>query len=435
MIWISQVRFFPLGLIAMWTAICAGTTRAGETAPLLSLDADYPGGNIIVESMEGDVVRLRQDLRDTAGWWFWWNFRVRNGVDRTVTFQFAGQSPIGVRGPAVSLDGGKSWKWLGSDAVTGNAFRYTFGENSGEVRFAFAMPYQRQNLDQFITSHVEATRRGRLILSTLCQSRKGRDVPLVRVRATPNDVERRVLLTARHHACETMANYVLEGVLDAVLSTANEFNRPWQDVEIFAVPLVDYDGVQDGDQGKNRKPHDHNRDYGSSNIGPPPSNVAPNPEGDRSLAHDTGIYPETAAIRRLVEGWPSGSLQVAIDLHCPWIRGQHNDVIYMVGSSSQGMAAEQQRFGTILQDVCEGSLRYRLSDNIPFGTAWNTTRNYTQGKSFGLWASEQSGVRMAAAFEIPYAEAGGVAVTPESARVFGRDLAQALKRYLAEQED
>ena len=27
------------------------------------------------------------------------------------------------------------------------------------------------------------------------------------------------------------------------------------------VPFTDYDGAQAGDQGKNRAPHDHNRDY------------------------------------------------------------------------------------------------------------------------------------------------------------------------------
>jgi murein tripeptide amidase MpaA len=31
--------------------------------------------------------------------------------------------------------------------------------------------------------------------------------------------------------------------------------------DFFIVPPVDKDGVEDGDQGKNRKPYDHNRDY------------------------------------------------------------------------------------------------------------------------------------------------------------------------------
>jgi hypothetical protein len=34
------------------------------------------------------------------------------------------------------------------------------------------------------------------------------------------------------------------------------------------VPFVDEDGVEDGNAGKNRAPHDHNRDHGSHSLYP-----------------------------------------------------------------------------------------------------------------------------------------------------------------------
>lgn len=40
---------------------------APATAVAVAVDADYPGGNVIVEKIDGDVVQLRPDLRDTAG--------------------------------------------------------------------------------------------------------------------------------------------------------------------------------------------------------------------------------------------------------------------------------------------------------------------------------------------------------------------------------
>ena len=43
------------------------------------------------------------------------------------------------------------------------------------------------------------------------------------------------------------------------------------------------------------------------------------------------MYPSVAAIRSFVPEWSQGRLSVAMDLHCPWIRGPHNEVIYMVG--------------------------------------------------------------------------------------------------------
>ena len=55
--------------------------------------------------------------------------------------------------------------------------------------------------------------------------------------------ERTLLLTARHHACESTGSYVLEGVLDTLL------REPIPNTRVICVPFVDYDGVIDGDQG------------------------------------------------------------------------------------------------------------------------------------------------------------------------------------------
>ncbi|MBN2131680.1 MAG: hypothetical protein JW741_19430, partial [Sedimentisphaerales bacterium] len=68
----------------------------------MAVDADYPGGNITLDRIEGDTVHVRPDLRDTEGWWFYWSFRVRGAPGRSLRFAFRGPNPLGVRGPAVS---------------------------------------------------------------------------------------------------------------------------------------------------------------------------------------------------------------------------------------------------------------------------------------------------------------------------------------------
>ena len=82
-------------------------------AAAVEVDADFPGGNVIVERIDGDNIHVRPDLRDTVGDWFYWNFRVRGAAGRTITVHFTKGNPIGVRGPAVSIDGGKSWSGSG----------------------------------------------------------------------------------------------------------------------------------------------------------------------------------------------------------------------------------------------------------------------------------------------------------------------------------
>ena len=75
----------------------------------IQVDADFPGGNVIVDKIDGDTVSVHQDLRDTGTKWFYWQFRVRGAQGRRLTFQFTTTDAVGVLGPAMSLDGGDSW--------------------------------------------------------------------------------------------------------------------------------------------------------------------------------------------------------------------------------------------------------------------------------------------------------------------------------------
>jgi len=142
------------------------------------------------------------------------------------------------------------------------------------------------------------------------------------------------------------------------------------------------------------------------------------------------FHPETKAIRELISGWSAGSPIVTIDLHCPWISGDTSEIIYQPGRKDPEKWAEQQKFGRLLEAVRRGPLPYYQKDDLPFGKAWNVDSNSSDGVSFSKWAQDQPGVRLALGLEIPYANANGVAVTAESARAFGSDLARALKVYL-----
>ena len=201
-----------------------GAKLLAAEADELKVDCRFPGGNIIVDRIDGDTVHIRQDLRDTKGWWFWWNFRVQGAAGRALRFQFDGQNPIGVLGPAVSHDRGVTWSWLGAESMTEASFSYAFAADASDVRFAFAMPYQRSHFDKFIRANETAVQSGTLLIKTLCKTRKGRDVPVVKVHQPAGESKYRVLLTARHHACESMASYSCEGFLQALLAESDHAN-------------------------------------------------------------------------------------------------------------------------------------------------------------------------------------------------------------------
>ena len=173
--------------VALFGAVMLGDARIARAD--IEIDARYPGGNIVVERIEGDHVYLRPDLRDTNGWWFYWSFRVQGAAERTLTFHFTGRNPIGVRGPAVSSDGGRSWSWLGRDRVEGASFAYAFPADQDEVRFCFAIPYQEEDLRKFLASHRDGPH---LSVQELCKSRKGRSIERLHVGAIDKDPKHRI---------------------------------------------------------------------------------------------------------------------------------------------------------------------------------------------------------------------------------------------------
>lgn len=382
-----------------------GLVITGIPESRVEVDANFPGGNIIVEAIDGDTVTLRQDLRDTDRWWFYWCFRVRGAAGKTVTFNFTDGAPIGVRGPAMSRDEGATWAWLGPQR--GNkSFSFAFPADAGSVRFSFGMAYTEAHLKTFLGRFAKHPA---LIQETLCQSPKGRAVEQLRIGKVTGEPRYRVLVTCRAHACEMMTSYAAEGLIEAVLADTAEGRWFRDNVELLVIPFVDKDGVEDGDQGKNRRPRDHNRDYDAASI-----------------------YPETRAIQEFVPRWSAGKLRMTFDLHCPSIRGSHNEVIYLVGSQNPDIWQEQERFGAMLERVRQGPLIYRASDNLPFGVKWNTSQNFAAGTSGSRWASGLPGVQLATSIELPYANASGGEVNATTARAFGHDLARAIREYLDE---
>jgi len=304
--------FLRFACFALALLIIATNLPAAELK--VDIRTDYPGGNVIVEKNAGGIIELTPDLRGGKPW-FYWNFAATASQPGRVKFAF--NSPkIGVRGPAISLDQGKSWKWLGADCVQyiqpqkpgdktpqQESFEYTFTSDQLQVRFAMAMPYLAEDLERFLDKNAGNPH---LTTNLLTRTLKGLPVELLQVGEVGGDTKP-MILTARHHACESMASYVVEGILQEAMSdspAAVDFRRRFV---LFCVPIVDKDGVQAGDQGKWRDPHDHNRDYG---------------EG--------AIYPEVQAIMQLAD---THQVQFGLDVHCPALRGDVHEAFYFDGIS------------------------------------------------------------------------------------------------------
>jgi murein tripeptide amidase MpaA len=365
----------------------------------IEIDADFPGGNIVAESAGDGVYELQPDMRDTSGDWFYWYFRARPLSAGPVEFRFPRPRYIGLRGPCCSTDGGRNWGWLGRTEEEQTSWTYEFTEADSDVRFAFSFPYTEFDLHRCLQGLPDGVPAA---CESLGESRGGRRVELIRAGCLDGMAAHTVVVTCRHHACESVASYVLEGLLLAAATDSPAANYLRQNVLMLAVPFVDKDGVEEGDQGKNRKPHDHNRDYVE------------------------GIYPEVRAIRKLVREHEA-NLRVALDLHCP---NAHGHMVQFVGCAGERARQNLEDFSRGLQEVANGPLPYSASNNLPYGQGWNQGKELKR-QSFAGWAQQFPHLVLANTLETPYADAEGVEVTPASARRLGHDLAAALSARLA----
>ncbi|QDU92716.1 M14 family zinc carboxypeptidase [Lignipirellula cremea] len=399
----SVKRLALSSLLPLAAVLFSGALVARADAQV-AINTDFPGGNVLVEKVEGDTISIAPDLRGGRNW-FYWYFEAEAAKPGRVTFLFPASAgaQIGVNGPAVSLDGGQSWDWLGTKEVRfqdtrastpADSFSYTFTAANPKVRFSVGIPYLPANLDAFVE---RIGKNPHLHREGLAKTRNGTPVDVWRI-GQPGPGVTPVLVSARHHACEAMASYVLEGFLEEALSDSQAAQAFRKKYLLYAVPIVDIDGVAAGDQGKWRSPHDHNRDYGQPVM----------------------RYPEVIAITELAK---AVGVEIALDFHCPTLRMDIHQGFYFAGIKRPhildnmneliGWMNEERPPAIVSQ---ERDLLSPPDEEPPTG-----------GMPFSNHFAYQPGVHFAATLECPYTQRGND-LDEELARDYGRSLLRAWVR-------
>jgi len=369
---------------------------------MVIITKDLPAGNIRVISQEANLSVIEEEQRDSRNEWFYWKFKAVFDEPGEYTFRFSRPNKVGTRSAAVSLDKGVSWNWLSQEHYeSSQEFTYTCTA-PGEVWFCQGIPYLQREFDLFAD---EFKSHPAFHLSTLCKTRKGRAVELVTVKE--GKPAHTIVLTSRHHCQEMSATHALEGILRTALAD-DEFGRAFRKhFAILAVPFVDKDGAEDGDQGKGRIPRDHGRDY-----------------------YQKSIYPETAAIRELIA---REKPFLVLDMHCPWIRYETtNEETYLTGSPRGNYRTELERFGRILEVESPECAPYYYKNTVRWGVGWNCNSNAGTGDSYGRGvggACTDDIVRYCCGFEIPFANFGPRTITRYELLQYGKSIAHTIAKY------
>ncbi|MCM8803705.1 MAG: hypothetical protein NC833_00415 [Candidatus Omnitrophica bacterium] len=357
------------------------------------IDKDFPGGNIIVDEIGEDFVKIRQDLSFTREWWFYWCFRIRNVRGKKIKFYFTDGNVFGSMGVCFSRNR-KKWKWLGRENINKkeNSFSYKFSDFINTAYFSFCIPYVEYDLKKFLKKFPKVERR----ILTISENR--REVEHLILKSGKSKFK--VLLTARHHACETMANFLLEGIINFWFDKNIDSKFLQKYIDFHIIPFIDKDGVEEGRQGKNSIPHDHNRDYTESPI-----------------------YSSTRALIKEISKWNKKFI-LSIDFHCPYI---DEEKIYIVEPPFK--VKEVRIFSQILEETNKSKLKFSIKDNLPFGKGWNN-KEEGEDKSCSYYIAKNFPTKFSCSIEFPYSKCGKEIINEKNSREFGYYIGKSISKYI-----
>ena len=250
--------------------------RENDNAALVAWDEPTYRLNVAAEARLGAVN-------------IWARFRVE-GLERgrELTLQLEGIDPVAGFVPLyVSWDDGRTWQ---RTETAESPYKLTVQGESLEV--SRNLPFGHDDLLAWCAAVAREVDGRRTRVESLCRSRQGRDVPMLV--SEPADADAPLVwVHARSHAFESHSSRVAAALAHWLLGAEGEPLR--RQAMVCITPMIDVDAVAMGSAGKNRSPHDPNRDFVQEH------------------------YPQVAAIKqRLAALTRQRRLAVFIDLHSPW---------------------------------------------------------------------------------------------------------------------
>lgn len=225
----------------------------------LQIDADFDGGNIIVQSAKaaGADLLIR---RDANGPWFqWFYFRVRGAAGKALSLRLinAGASayPDGWRGyrACASVDG-ETWTRVDT-AFQDGVLEIRHAAHADVVWFAYFAPY---DLDRHRRMIARAAAAPGVRADSLGASVDGRPIHRLSLGAGP----RQVWMLGRQHSGETMASWWMEGALERLLDPGDPVASALRGLaQVHLVPVVNIDGAARGHLRGNAAGLDLNRQW------------------------------------------------------------------------------------------------------------------------------------------------------------------------------
>jgi murein tripeptide amidase MpaA len=232
------------------------------TLMTIKISQQFDAGAIEVlraDDAQSIELNIRKDSHADITQWFYFRLQGAQGEACTIRFMNAGKSayPDGWKDyQAVASYDRETWFRVPT-SFDGTVMTIEHTPEEESVYYAYFEPYPWDRHLALIDS-AQASPLVRLI--DLGSTVEGRDMNLLVVGDA--DAEKKVWVIARQHPGETMAEWFVEGMLEALLDQANPFARQClQDAVFYVVPNMNPDGSVHGNLRTNAAGANLNREW------------------------------------------------------------------------------------------------------------------------------------------------------------------------------
>ncbi|WP_315762495.1 M14 family metallopeptidase [Sphingomonas sp. Y38-1Y] len=231
----------------------------------IDVNAAFDSGNIELVGIEGDRVDLEIRRDAHSDFYQWFHFRVAGAKGRRLTFRLlnAGGAAYafgwpGYR-PRVSSDR-QAWPMVERASYRDGVLEFDHAIDSDVVWFAYFAPYSMERHHDLVARIAAAPG---VSHRTLGLSLDGQSIDCLDIGNGP----RQVWIYARQHPGESMAEWFMEGVLEALTDAANPIAATLREkATLHLVPNMNPDGSRRGHLRTNAAGVNLNREWHSPSL-------------------------------------------------------------------------------------------------------------------------------------------------------------------------
>ncbi len=158
--------------------------------------------------------------------------------------------------PCFISNDGKNWKAKKTVILDSNRIELTVKMDNDSLFIAKLEPYRLSDLSKLCK---QISSNPMVKISTIGKSVEKRDIKLLQIGS--DQAKHRIFLRARAHPWETAGNWILQGLINELLTQTGENNNLLKDFCFYMIPIANPDGVARGITRFNINGQDLNRNW------------------------------------------------------------------------------------------------------------------------------------------------------------------------------